>query len=1323
MNSLVRVRRLLVCMLGIVVCHSVAWGGDVIPALTFNGSNARVTIPHSAHLSSMPAITAEIWFKTATAKNQMPLSKFNNANREWFIQLRDDGTTVTIGIQTTRDFTLPARYDDDQWHHLAMTYDGSRIEVFYDGESLGTQAHTDPILPPQQHGRVQLDPVRIGSGTADWFAGQLAEARIWNYARCGLKIRADMHRRLPGDLPGLAGYWRLDEGTGATVADETPCGIDGTIANATWTTADLDLTGFVVADRRVNGIYYTGSNEVNLVRLPVPEGYTHFQITEDDDPGALGPWSPTSAIPVTVVGFTTPSVNTNVMLYGWFTNTSETVALKQSVSRIVYTDVAPTALAHGVLRPYRRLPPGGAVTVTGEDLDHGSTGGEQDGLPLAIAAWTAVCDGAPDCDASPADPGVTLDQPGTYTLRLIVVNEAGNAAQAALATAVNVVQSDALYVSASGDHGAGTSWATALTNVQWDAGLAGVQSVFDFAYDDNSIYLAGGVYEIGPRLEWTQSNLVVRGGYEAVGAPGTSDPSQWPTTLKRDTAIATGIAGQRLGGLAIEGAVGGRLEGVTVHDAYNYNAGAWLDGAHNDAASYYTPGANLLIRDSTAVTVSRATFSDGFISANYAPCHGAGVAVVDSADILLEACRMLRNSARANRAYAGYAGGIQGIGLFSANSTLTVTNSLVGESFMTDVTDGWDTRGAGVYAGGGELHLLDSIVAGNTALGRGHTSRLNRGGGLAFEGGAHRIWNNLIALNAIYSTRDHYESLGDGLYVTDATLSIENSTVAQNIGQGIYSRNSTLAITNSIVWGHHKDMDFVGNTDLFYHSNFGDGTNVGTNGCISVDPRFERGFRLAPDSESIDAGGLTVAQAGLTGRTTRADGTPDTGNVDLGYHWSAGLDPALADLYVSATGGDDGNAGTPAAPLKTITEALDRAEHGTRIHIEAGTYSRTSNDESFPLAIEHKFGVGLIGTNAAVTIIDQERPGGANANQWRVLTLGNTGGGTRIEGLTLTGGWSRHLQYYGTPGGGIGAWYSDFTVDASILTENYCAWAAGSAGGLYVDNSMALVTNTLVVNNRNDSDWESYGAGIHVVGDSDLRVLNSRIANNQNHSRHGSRGIHLHGAGVCISHVGQRWGGNTTFINSEIVDNYFSGKGDQFGAGLASLGGNLLLRNCLISGNIGNQDPEKTLVTGGIYIRGGTARIENCTIADNEAEGLGLFAANNPAIEIVNTIVWGHDDDIGNLPESVFFHSCASNLTAGVQGNLDDDPLFVAAGEGDYRLMREVGVMSPCINQGQNETWMIGAVDLDGNRRILEGRVDMGAYESIPPRGTLILIR
>ena len=51
---------------------------------------------------------------------------------------------------------------------------------------------------------------------------------------------------------------------------------------------------------------------------------------------------------------------------------------------------------------------------------------------------------------------------------------------------------------------------------------------------------------------------------------------------------------------------------------------------------------------------------------------------------------------------------------------------------------------------------------------------------------------------------------------------------------------------------------------------------------------------------------------------------------------------------------------------------------------------------------------------------------------------------------------------------------------------------------------------------------------------------------------------------------------------------------------------------------------------------------------------------------------------------------------------------------------------SRVINAGttNGQSWLIGAVDLDGNPRILDGAVDMGAYETqLPPRGTIIILR
>jgi len=67
-------------------------------------------------------------------------------------------------------------------------------------------------------------------------------------------------------------------------------------------------------------------------------------------------------------------------------------------------------------------------------------------------------------------------------------------------------------------------------------------------------------------------------------------------------------------------------------------------------------------------------------------------------------------------------------------------------------------------------------------------------------------------------------------------------------------------------------------------------------------------------------------------------------------------------------------------------------------------------------------------------------------------------------------------------------------------------------------------------------------------------------------------------------------------------------------------------------------------------------------------------------------------------------------------GNIDSDPLFVDADGGDdivgtgddnVRLLP----CSPCIDAGDNSVVTVG-IDLDGNERIVNGTVDMGAYET-----------
>ena len=69
--------------------------------------------------------------------------------------------------------------------------------------------------------------------------------------------------------------------------------------------------------------------------------------------------------------------------------------------------------------------------------------------------------------------------------------------------------------------------------------------------------------------------------------------------------------------------------------------------------------------------------------------------------------------------------------------------------------------------------------------------------------------------------------------------------------------------------------------------------------------------------------------------------------------------------------------------------------------------------------------------------------------------------------------------------------------------------------------------------------------------------------------------------------------------------------------------------------------------------------------------------------------------------------SCTAPLNSGA-GNIVDDPSFVNRAGRNYRLASGSG----CIDRGTNETWMTTARDLDGNPRIANVKVDMGAYEN-----------
>ena len=197
---------------------------------------------------------------------------------------------------------------------------------------------------------------------------------------------------------------------------------------------------------------------------------------------------------------------------------------------------------------------------------------------------------------------------------------------------------------------------------------------------------------------------------------------------------------------------------------------------------------------------------------------------------------------------------------------------------------------------------------------------------------------------------------------------------------------------------------------------------------------------------------------------------------------------------------------------------------------------------------------------------------------------------------------------------------------------------------------------------------------------------------------------------------GSFWGGGifgnstrATVTHCVITENT---SGD--GGGIDSCNG--IISHCTITRNIGNYGAGLSRCHGIIthclvsYNGHGTsygsginccdATIVNCTIVSNENEGIRICNGS-----ITSCIVWYNPDGIFDSSKPTY--SCWPGGSTGT-GNINTDPLFVDPVAADYHL----SINSPCINVGDPcYSLALGQTDIDGDPRIMNYRIDIGADE------------
>ena len=201
---------------------------------------------------------------------------------------------------------------------------------------------------------------------------------------------------------------------------------------------------------------------------------------------------------------------------------------------------------------------------------------------------------------------------------------------------------------------------------------------------------------------------------------------------------------------------------------------------------------------------------------------------------------------------------------------------------------------------------------------------------------------------------------------------------------------------------------------------------------------------------------------------------------------------------------------------------------------------------------------------------------------------------------------------------------------------------------------------------------------------------------------------------VLIGNFATHYGGGAyggTVVNCIVMNN----TGTRSGGGLNSS----YARNCLIAFNTGGEGPNG----GGGGISGGT--VESCTIVSNKAwritEGF-LYGGGVLNTVVTNSIVYfnkGVNAGVDNWSGGSQDYSCTLPLPGSGTNNIDGDPMFKDLAGLDFHPING----SPSINGGTNLQWMDGFLDLEGNPRVLSGRVDLGAYEQRLSPGTVMVLR
>ena len=304
-------------------------------------------------------------------------------------------------------------------------------------------------------------------------------------------------------------------------------------------------------------------------------------------------------------------------------------------------------------------------------------------------------------------------------------------------------------------------------------------------------------------------------------------------------------------------------------------------------------------------------------------------------------------------------------------------------------------------------------------------------------------------------------------------------------------------------------------------------------------------------------------------------------------------------------------------------------------------------------------------------------------------------------------------------GGGMINLYSNPTLTSCIFSSNLgfgmaniaqsdpiltdCTFADNSGdwrGGMLNYSSSPTLLRCAFVNNDGGS---GIGGGMRSTNESSPTLTECTFIGN---SASQGAGVYHWGDGFltvtrCVfrGNIASHAGGGLTGGGATLTECVFSGnRAGVYGGGL-SINSGTTLWNCVVTAN--------SALRGGGIQNDSDIVLMNCTLAFNSADnGGGGMSFGASTQTLTNCIIWGNTAPLGPQIEGGAPFASYSNILGGYagEGNIDVNPRLKSDGV-------HLSIRSPCRNAGDPNLDYTGQTDIDGQPRVLDGRVDMGADE------------